>query len=178
MTLFTTHITIFLKNGWNRYTPIAFDHDIPLDHELIYCVKTEPKAECVYTKNEVTSILEFLIENIFLEFGVHIFITNHWHLHGNKLCPSPSRSFHLLLWGRVYKANLIKESKITEAKALNLTFRYIDDVLSIQNWISSIYLPILLSKTFWNGNGLLFSRQIQRNHYPYPFCWIITNTDS
>ena len=58
------------------------------------------------------------------------FSTNHQHTNGNKLCPSPCHTFPWLLWGRVY-SKIIKDKRITEAKAFNSTFRYIGDVLSI-----------------------------------------------
>ena len=54
----------------------------------------------------------------------------------NKLCPSPCQSFPF--------QKLIKDKRFTEAKAFNLTFSYIDNILPINNpnyanWIPLIY---------------------------------------
>ena len=48
-------------------------------------VRHETKGKKCYTENEAISMLELLINNIFVEFGGHIdFFTNHGHPHGNK----------------------------------------------------------------------------------------------
>ena len=49
-----------------------------------------------HSENEVVSMVEFVIDNIFVEFG-GIFSRNHQHPHQNKLCPSPYISFPFLL---------------------------------------------------------------------------------
>jgi hypothetical protein len=38
---------------------------------------------------------------------------------------------------------LVKDKKIHEARAFNFTYRYIDDVLSINNSIFAEYLPLI-----------------------------------
>ena len=56
--------------------------------------------------------------------------TNHRHPHEHKLWPL---LLTLPLRGRVYTNTYQRQKRITEAKAFNITFRYIDDVLSINN---------------------------------------------
>jgi hypothetical protein len=46
---------------------------IVLGHELTYFVKHETKGRKLYTENEVISMLEFLIDNILVEFGRYVF---------------------------------------------------------------------------------------------------------
>ena len=103
--------------------------------------------------------------NKFVEFrGTH-FSTNHMHPHENKLSPSPCQSFRLLLQGKVYtKKKLLQDKRITRAKAFILTFRYIDDVLSINNLDSIITTKNLkkkkITKTSPYVSFLDFSLQI------------------
>jgi hypothetical protein len=87
---------------------------IVLGHELTYFVKHETEGKKYFTKkcNEAHCL------------------TNHRHPYRNQVCPSPCRSFSILLWGWVY-TNCIKDKNITETKAFNLTFVNIDDILSI-----------------------------------------------
>jgi len=47
--------------------------------------------------------------------------------------PYSYRSIPLSLRGRVYTNTYQRQKRITEAKTFNITFRYIDDVLSINN---------------------------------------------
>jgi hypothetical protein len=75
---------------------------IVLPQELTYVVKHHSKGKKSYTKNEVISMLEFLIYNIFVEFGCQFFSANLWHSYRDKLCPSHCRSFQLLIWVRIY----------------------------------------------------------------------------
>jgi hypothetical protein len=79
-----------------------------------------------------------------LFFGGHIFSTNHRNRNGNKLCPSHCRSFTVFLRS-IYSTKHLRDNGITETNVLiNLTFRHIDYVLSINNpnfanWISFVY---------------------------------------
>ena len=69
---------------------------IVLGHELTYFVKHETKSKKCYTESEVITMLEFLIDNIFVEFWGHIFQQNSRHSYGIKLCHSLCRSFLIL----------------------------------------------------------------------------------
>jgi hypothetical protein len=80
--------------------------------------------------------LEFLIENIFVEFGGHIFqqiICNHIGTSCALLLVDLSAHYYKLI------QKLIKDKQYTEAKAFNLYFGYIDTALSITKWIQLIY---------------------------------------
>jgi hypothetical protein len=41
--------------------------------------------------------------------------------------------------------NLVKDKKIHEARAFNFTYRYIDDILSINNPRFAEFLPLIIS---------------------------------
>lgn len=76
------------------------------------------------TENKVIGMLEKICCEV---ERTHI-STKHWHPHGNNPCPSFSRSFPVLLFGRVYAKKNIEDKIITEAKAFDLTVKYNDDV--------------------------------------------------
>jgi hypothetical protein len=58
-------LTFYFKSGRQRFFFYKF---IVLGHELAYFVKHEMKRKKCYTENEVVIMLEFLIDNIFVEF--------------------------------------------------------------------------------------------------------------
>ena len=92
-------------------------------------------------------MLEFLIDNIFVKFGGRIFQQIVGIPMGTNCAPLLADLF-LYLYESEFLQNLIKNKKIKETRLFNLTYRYIDDVLSINNadfsnWIPLIYPPEL-----------------------------------
>ena len=57
----------FHKNGKRRYKYLVFNKS------KIYFVQEQTKATEKYTENEIIKMLEFLVDNIFVEFGGQIF---------------------------------------------------------------------------------------------------------
>ena len=93
------------------------------------------------------SMLEFLIDNIFVMFGGKIFQQIIGIPMGTNCAPLLADLF-LHSYESEFLQTLIKDKKIKEARSFNFTYRYIDDVLSINNpnfsnWISLIYPPEL-----------------------------------
>jgi hypothetical protein len=80
-------------------------------------------------------MLAFFIDNIFVVVC--------WNSHGYELCPFVSGPVFAFIWSTIYsKACTWQEKSL--AVAFNSTFRYIDDVLSINNnqfhtYVDSIY---------------------------------------
>jgi hypothetical protein len=58
------------------------------------------------------------------------------------LCPSSSRLIFILIWVGV-SSKFVKDKKIHEARAFYFTYRYIDDVLSINNSRFAEFLPLI-----------------------------------
>ena len=88
-------------------------------------------------------MLDFLIDNIFVTFGGEIFQQRVGIPMGTNCAPLLADLF-LYSYETEFLQQLVKNKKIKEARSFNLTFRYIDDVLSINNktfatWIPSIY---------------------------------------
>ena len=114
-----------------------------MGHDVIYFVKHETKGKRGYTENELFSKMEFLINNIY-EFVRHIF----QQIIGIPMginCVPLLTDLSLYSHEAEFIQKLIKEQKTEEVNDFNLTFRYIDGVLSINNphfanWIPLIYL--------------------------------------
>jgi hypothetical protein len=87
-------------------------------------------------------MLKFLIDNIFVSFGGILFQqvvgipmgTNCAHLLADLFLYSHESEF---------LQKLVKDKKIHEARAFNFTYRFIDDVLSINNSRFAEFLPLI-----------------------------------
>ena len=64
------------------------------------------------------------------------------HTNGYELCPSSSDLFSYS-YESEFLQKLVKDKKIHEARAFNFTYRYIDDVLSINNSRFAEFLPLI-----------------------------------
>ena len=93
------------------------------------------------------SMLEFLIDNIFVSFGGILFQQVVGIPMGTNCTPLLADLF-LYSYESEFLQKLVKDKKIHEARAFNFTYRYIDDVLSINNsrfaeFLTLIYPPEL-----------------------------------
>jgi hypothetical protein len=84
-------------------------------------------------------MLEFLIDNIFVSFGGTLFQQVIGIPMGTNCAPLLADLF-LYSYESEFLQKLVKDKKIHEARAFNFTYRYIDDVLSINNsrWTRAI----------------------------------------
>ena len=92
-------------------------------------------------------MLDFLIDNIFVTFGGAIFQQQVGIPMGTNCAPLLADLF-LYSYETEFNQNLVKNWNTKDAKSLNLTYRRIDDVLSINilsfgKWLQSIYQPEL-----------------------------------
>ena len=87
-------------------------------------------------------MLEFLIDNIFVSFGGALFQQIVGIPMGTNCAPLLANSF-LYSYESEFLQNLVKDKKIHEARALNFRYRYIDDVLSINNPRFAEFLPLI-----------------------------------
>ena len=88
------------------------------------------------------SMLEFLIDNICVSFGGALFQQVVGILMGTNCAPLLADLFLCSYESEVLQ-NLVKDKKIHEARAFNLTYRYIDDVLSINIPRFAEFLPLI-----------------------------------
>ena len=130
------------KNGSIRYKFITLGF-----HKAYFVNSDKQKGKTCYTKEQVVSMLEFLIDNIFVEFGGRLFQQIVGIPMGTNCAPLLADLF-LFSYESEFLQTLVKNKKIKEARLFNFTFRYIDDVLSINNpnfsdWVPLIYPPEL-----------------------------------
>ena len=88
------------------------------------------------------SMLEFLIDNIFVSFGGTLFQQVVGLPMGTNCAPLLADLF-LYSYESEFLQKLVKDKKIHEARAFNFTYRYIDYVLSINNSRFAEFLPLI-----------------------------------
>ena len=120
---------------------------VVLGYKSTYFSKTSQKGKVCYTEKQVCDMLDFLIDNIFVTFGGAIFQQQVGIPMGTNCAPLLADLF-LYSYETEFLQNLIKNKKIKDARSFNFTYRYIDDVLSINNpsfgrLLPSIYPPEL-----------------------------------
>jgi hypothetical protein len=115
---------------------------IVLVHERHHFVKDETKGKMSHTENKIISMLKSLLithlsssEDTFQQIiGTQM----------ETKCAPLLADLFLYSYEAEILQRLTKDSKITEAKTFNLTFRYIYDVLTINkkiaNWMDFIYI--------------------------------------
>ena len=87
-------------------------------------------------------MLEFLIDNIFVSFGGTLFQQVVGIPMGTNCAPLLAYLF-LYSYESEFLQKLVKDKKIHESRAFNFTYRYIDDVLSINNSRFAEFLPLI-----------------------------------
>jgi hypothetical protein len=87
-------------------------------------------------------MLEFLIDNIFVSFGGALFQQVVGIPMGTN-CASLLADLFVYSYESEFLQNLVKYKKIPEARAFNFTYKYIDDVLSINNPRFAEFVPLI-----------------------------------
>ena len=64
------------KNGKQRYQYLV------INHNSSYFVQVNSDCSSKYTESDIIKMVDFLIDNIFVEFGGRIFQQNNWYSHG------------------------------------------------------------------------------------------------
>ena len=108
------------KNGQRRCTYLVLRTD------RYYFVKHLSDSTNKLSETDIFNVLEFFIHNIFVMFGGRVFQD------GYKLCSSFLKLVPLFVWGRLHRGASKKTEK-NLSRSFNFTFRYIDDVLSLNN---------------------------------------------
>ena len=125
------------KNGNRRYKYLV------LGHEESYFVKEHSDSKHKHSEDDIITMLEFLVDNIFLVFARKVFQQIVSIPMGTNCAPLLA---DISLYS--YKAEFIQSLLSTGRKQLasrfNFTYRYIDDVLSInnpefQNYLGQMY---------------------------------------
>ena len=113
------------RNGQRRYKYLVQGRD------RSYFVKRLSDSTKKFSESNIISMLQFFIDNIFAMFSGRVFQHSR-HTNGYKLCSSSRRLVPLFVRGRLH-IGAFHEKRKKLAQSFNFTFRYIDDVLSLNN---------------------------------------------
>ena len=114
------------RNGNRRYKYLV------LGHEEIYFVKEHSDSKHKYSEDDIIKMLEFLVDNIFVVFAGKVFQQTVGIPMGTNCAPLLADIF-LYSYEADFIQSLLSTGKKQLASRFNLTYRYIDDVLSINN---------------------------------------------
>ena len=106
--------------------------DLVLGCEGPYFVKEHSDSENKYTEDDIINMLEFLVDNIFVVFGGKVFQQIVGIPMGTNCAPLLAYIF-LYSYEAEFIQSLLSTRKKKIASQFNFTYRYIDDVLSINN---------------------------------------------
>ena len=113
------------KNGNRRYKYLV------LGHEETYFVKEHSDSKNKYSEEDIIKMLEFLVDNIFVVLAGKVFQQTVGIPMGTNCAPLLADIF-LYSYEADFIQSLLSTGKKHLASRFNLTYRYIDDVLSIK----------------------------------------------
>ena len=125
------------KNGATRYTHIK------VCRNKSYFTSDPLNGDSKYTANDICKTIEFLVDNIYVRFGGQLFRQMVGIPMGTNCAPLLADLF-LYSYENEFLDKLIKEGKRKLARKFNLSYRYIDDLISFfdkrfKEFISDIY---------------------------------------
>ena len=125
------------KNGATRYTHIK------VGRNKSYFINDPLNGDNKYPANDICKMIEFLVDNIYVRFGGQLFRQMVGIPMGTNCAPLLADLF-LYSYKNEFLDKLVKEGKRKLARKFNLSYRYIDDLISFNNkkfkeFISDIY---------------------------------------
>ena len=130
--------SFFKSDGKRRYRYLV------VGREEAYFVRDDSKSKEKYTEEDVIKMLQFLIDNIFVQFGGRMFQQTVGIPMGTNCAPLLADLF-LYSFEAEFLDGLKKKDKHL-ARSFNFSFRYIDDVLSLNNARFGDYLHLIYPK--------------------------------
>jgi len=100
-----------------------------------------------YTEDDIVNMINFFIDNIFIEFGGRIFQQTVFILMGTNCAPLLADLF-LHSYEAEFVQGLLRKGEKKLAQFFNDTFRYIDNVLSLNNKNFSNFLHLVSESGF------------------------------
>ena len=126
LTSITRNAFIF-KNGDRRYIYLV------LRYEEIYFVKEHSDSKSKNSEDDIIKMLEFLVENNFVVFAGNVFSRQTGGIPMGTNCAPLLADILLYSYEAEFIYSLLSKGKKPLASRFNLTYRYIDDVLSTNN---------------------------------------------
>ena len=118
--------TFILKNGATQYTHIK------VDRNKSYFTNDPLNCDNKYTASDICKMTEVLVDNIYVRFAGQLSRPMVGIPMGTNCAPLLTDLFLYSYENRVLD-KLIKESKRKLARKFNLSYRYIDDLISFNN---------------------------------------------
>ena len=125
------------QNGATRYTHIKVGRDES------YFTKDPLNGNNKYTASDISKMIEFLVDNIYVRFGGRL-LRQTVGIPMGKNCALLLADLFLCSYENEFLDKLIKEGKRKLARMFNLSYRYVDGLISFNNnrfkeFISDIY---------------------------------------
>ena len=114
------------KNGATRYTHIK------VGRNKSHFTSDPLNGDNKYTANDICKMIEFLVDNIYIKFGGQLFRQMVGIPMGTNCAPLLADLF-LYSYENEFLDKVIKEGKRKLARRFNLSYRYIDDLISFNN---------------------------------------------
>ena len=111
--------------------------------DIFYFVNNHSGSTKKFSETEIINMLEFFIENTFAMLSGRVF--QHSRLPMCTNCAPLPADLFLYSYGKDFIQGLLKKNEKKLVRSFNFTFRYIDDVLSLNNYkfgdiVDRIYL--------------------------------------
>ena len=116
----------FHKNGKRQFQYVV------IGYKDTYFVRDHSDAPQKYSDADIIKMLEYLIDNIFVEFGGRIFQQTIGISMGTNCAPLLADLF-LYSYEAEFVQSLLQAGKKHLAQQFTFTYRYIDDALSLKN---------------------------------------------
>ena len=146
-------------------------------------MKKHSDSKNKYTEEDIIKILEFLVDNIFMVFAGKVFLKIICIPMGTNCAPLLADIF-LYSYEAEFIQSMLSTGKKRLASQFNFTYRYIDDVLSInnpdfENYLGQMYPPELEIKTRRRATLLLptwicFCQSVGTVNFVLPFTTNVT----
>ena len=124
------------KNGNRRFQYVV------IGYKDTYFGRHHSDAPQKYSDADVIKMLEYLIDNIFVEFGGRLFQQTSGIPMGTNCAPFLADMF-LYSYEAEFVQSLPKAGKKHLAQQFNFTYRHIDDVLSLKNTKFAVHLEFI-----------------------------------
>jgi hypothetical protein len=130
------HLCFVKKDGKRRFKYLVLGRDKP------YFVVNHSDSNKKYSEDDICGMLDFLIDNIFVMFGGRVFQQTVGIPMGTNCAPLLADLF-LYSYEADFIQSLLQRKEKKLAQSFGFTFRYIDDVLSLNNSKFGDYVDLI-----------------------------------
>ena len=181
-TVYTSIPHDLLKSRMNNIINNAFKHKngatwytyVKVGRNKSYFTNDPLNGDSKYIANDIYKMIEFLVDNIYVRFDGQLFRQMVGIPMGGTNCAPLLADLFLYSYENEFLDKLVKEGKRKLAREFNLSYRYIDDLISFNNkrfkeFISDIYpKELTISETTESTSvasylDLLFTRHKSNN---------------